>query len=321
MKSGAMKNLLRVISPIVFVAFAASASADVWTAIEPYDSVYPYFDGSPNGWGYPSEIWGLTVSDNGNYADGKFSFEIQTNFGDLAARTAFDNAHPSWRWIDSYTTTSPYLQLRNFAAGDLYIRVRSTIGQPDKVYGLVLEARKGSAVTTDPDPWRASLAKAGYTSYAAKEQGTLWLDNDNSFATGTYEDYALHFEEIPEMSQAQVLPGLMNVASVSDDKEFRNSYPTLLLDGSAVNTSGNSATWTATTGNPYAGIWTGQFELPSFNAQNEYIEVWWAMECGNDGVSVTAVRSGAEVPAPSSLILLCIGLAPVALARIRKPRG
>jgi len=292
-------------------ALSAAAHADTWSAIEPYNSTIPgldYYDGSPNGYGYPCEIYGMTVwSDSG----GKFGFEIATNFGDLATRQAFDNAHPSWRWRDSYTRST---RLRNFAVGDLYIRKRSITGSPDEVYGLVLESRQG----TTGDPCYCTLANAGYSSYAAKNQGELyrWSDGQLGFATGSYEAYAGNFDELPDMNLARQLPALAD----STTARLRNAYPTVMLDGDLVNTSGTWAGWRSTTGTTYAGVWEGEFALPDFDPASDYLEVWWAMGCGNDGVRVVTQAAGGEpVPAPASFLLVCFGgLCTAAWSRLRR---
>jgi hypothetical protein len=239
----------------------------------------------------------MTLTDNGNYADGSFSFEIQTNFGDLEQRQSYDSQHSHLRWIDSYTTSSPYLRMQNFAAGDLYIRVHDGAAESDRVYGLVMESRNGD----DTDPWYRSLSNAGYTSYAQKTQGELYqlMDGDAGFATGTFEDYADEFDEVPLMNNADGLPGL------ADDTA--NNYPTIMLDGSLVAYAQDNVRWMETTGTDYTGVWQGSFQLPEFDAANEYLEVWWAMECGNDAVSVIASNAGSTVPTPSSLLLLGIG--------------
>ncbi|NQT19633.1 MAG: PEP-CTERM sorting domain-containing protein [Planctomycetes bacterium] len=298
------------------------AYADVWTSVEPYDSLIPgldYYDGSPSGYGYPCEIYAMALSDNENSADGKFSFEIQTNFGDLAERQAFDNAHKYWRWMDSYTTSSPYLRMQNFAVGDLYIRVGDIGGTSDAIYGLVLEGRQG----TSDDPSYTSMNNAGYTSYDAKTKDELylWTEDQLGFATGTYEEYSGEFDEVPDMEIARQLPGLADTT----DARLNNAYPTLMLEGDLVSTSGNWADWRntkASSGTEYLGVWEGEFNLPSFDPNTQYVEVWWSMQCGNDGVRVLGLTAGFDpVPAPSGLALLGIGsLCSVVWVRLRRKK-
>jgi len=310
-KADVRVSAILLLPMLAVMAFAAGAHADTWSAIEPYDSTIPsldYYDGSPNGYGYPSEIYGMTLWTT---SPGGFGFEIATNFGDLSERQAYDSAHPSWRWRDSYTGSTV---LSGFVAGDLYIRVRSIADDPDEVYGLVLESRQG----TSADPWKNTLTNAGYSSYAAKNQGELysWSEGQLGFATGSYEEYAGEFDELPDMQLARALPALSDTTEAA----LRNAYPTIMLDGVLEQTSGTWAGWRATDGTDYAGVWEGEFSLPEFDASKEYLEVWWAMGCGNDGVRVvTAVTGGDPVPLPGSLLLVCVGsVCTAAWSRLRR---
>ena len=131
------------------------------------------------------------------------------------------------------------------------------------------------------------------------------------------ESYAgFSFDELPEMSLALALTGLVDTG-ISGNLD--NSYPTILLHGDYVNTG--TVEWETTRGageDPRTvplGLWSGDFTLPGFDSSKEYIEVWWAMQCGNDAVLVTTQLAGAEVPVPSSLLLCGIGLGFVGLVR------
>jgi hypothetical protein len=126
---------------------------------------------------------------------------------------------------------------------------------------------------------------------------------------------------MPDMALARELPGLADTSAA----RLRNAYPSLLLDGSLVDTDGNWARWRnteAVLGTDYVGVWEGEFVLPDYIPETQYLEVWWSMACGNDGVRVLGFRSGAEpVPAPPSVLLLLIGsLGSAAYVRLRRER-
>jgi len=298
----------------------APALGNVWYAFEPDlgDSAYPS-DSSPQSHRWPSEIFSMSIDDLGSFSDGTFTVKIETNFGDLTTRNSYDGIYGNV-WRDSYTSG---VGMRSIAAGDLYIRViDKDTNATTALYGLVLEGRQGSGVGST-DPWKTTLTGAGYT-YSAMAAGTLWQVNGNDFATGTYEEYAAHFNEKPDMALAKALPGLSLTANAKDNYTTSNYYPTIALgnNGQAVGTG--TVGWAITPGRAVGdsdaiakvtplGEWTATFALPTI-AANEAVDVWWAMECGNDGVRVTT-PAGAEVPTPSSLLLCGIGIAFAAVGK------
>lgn len=299
---------------IVLILMTACATADVnFQSQEPYDSVYPHYDGSPIGYGYPCEIYSLS----GTYhnATGVFDFQIKTNFG---SKTDRDSAH---MWADSYTRNG--VGLESFAAGDLYIKVSG-----GGTYGLLLEGRSG----TDSGIFD-TMKNAGYTSGTTaydvtKSAGQLWKYDPNSktpfglsgFATGTFEEYVAEIgssQIVPQMADAEALPALIDLGA-SGGYDMGNAYPTLLLGGDLADTF-SAPTWTTTAAgglpNWNGGTWTGSFELPE-SVINKQVQIWWSMECGNDAVRAVSLVTGSEpVPAPPSLILCVVGVACVAVAR------
>ena len=330
-----MEKRLMILALSVLLPFCTVAQADIITAYEPpvagtsTDAQYP--DGSPLGYSNPCEIYGMAIETLGS---GRIKFEIQTNFGDLTSRQTYDTT-TGYTWMDTYSSG---WGMQNVAAGDLYIRVYTPGGTtPDRLFGLVLEDRDGD----DSDPWFQPLDYAGYTSVdefgadnpydKVKKRGELWqLSGDGSgFATGTYEGYADNFTEIPQMSDAQALPGLIDLASLTGDLD--NAYPTLLLNGTKVDTN-SSAAWVAnplvaggyldpagpSEGDNYGGgVWRGEFTLPSYAlGTGDEVSIWWSMQCGNDGVAITGV-TGVEVPLPGSLVLCCFGLGFMAVRRLK----
>ena len=322
-----MKLIVICSAIALMIVSSMQGRADIFTATEPpiaglLDGRYQYPDGSPESqrYQYPAEIYNMSLETLGG---GTVKFEIQTNFGDPASRQAYDLAHPTWRWMDSYT--GPWGQ-GNIAAGDLYIRIHTpqTDISADRVFGLVLESRTG----TTSDLWYDTMKGAKYTTGSnpydvTKTAGQLWkLTGNAGFATGTYEGYEAAFNnELPQMTDARLLPGLENNG---DPRDTLNSYPTLLLGGTLATTSGNWAQWdpdqySAGAYGYKGGVWEGQFTLPSTDLnRGDLVEVWWSMQCGNDAVMVGGV-TGADVPTPSSLLLCVIGVGFAAVSlRLRR---
>ena len=296
------------LAAVVMLAAAwgvAPAQADIhnWVAAEPGanspDPGLQYYDSSPSAsqYGYPCEINGMTVSYDDVTKD--FNFSIQTNFG------ASRNAGTVWR--DSYKTGT----MAQFAAGDLYINV--TRNGVSSLYGLSLQSHTA---------WANAETDYAYGEHLSTAAGTLY--GSALFATGSFEAYVQELNTpshpvLPEMADAQALPGLAPepVSKMVWDIGANplNYYPTLLLEGTAL------ATFTPAAYSVANKEWTGTFQLPEYDIFNpDTVDIWWAMQCGNDAVRVTT--TGAEpVPAPSSLLLLCLGsVCTAGFARLRKSK-
>jgi hypothetical protein len=303
--------LAALVACVCFGFLAGTAKADFdLKAIEPYaDGLY--WDGSPTGNGI-CEIHEMRLKYTSMASQGqRFDFEITTNFGDLATRTGYGSGG------DSYGSSGT---AEIFPAGDLYIRVHdpdATNNTTDRVYGLVLESRDGT------DTFTTTMSNAGYGTYSAKNAGELYKWNPqiaaSGFATGTYEGYAAAFNEIPVMSEAQALPGLIDLASSGD---LANAYPTIMLGGLQQSSYTSVSGYTSTTfdvngaasgGVVNTGVWSGSFVLPE-DVSEKYVEVWWSMGCGNDAV-VVGDLTGVDVPTPSSLLLCGIGIAFAAVGK------
>ena len=298
------KNVLLVAAAVLAVAVGASlAQADIhtWVAAEPGngapDASLLYRDSSPSGnsYGWPCEIDGMSVSFND--ATNVFDYTIRTNFG------AVRNNSTVWR--DSYRTGT----MAQFAAGDLYINVNR--GGNSSVYGLSLQPHTS---------WANSEMDYLYGKHLDAAAGTLY--GNVLFATGTFEAYSQErsypgYPVLPVMSDAQNLPRLAPepVSKMVWDKgaDPLNYYPTLLLEGTAV------ASFTPAAYDTVNQQWTGSFSLPDFRyLDGDTVDIWWAMQCGNDGARVTTT-GGSPVPVPSSLLLLCLGsVCTAGFARLRR---
>ena len=286
------KNVLLAAAVILAAALGAPlAQADIhtWVAAEPGmgapDSSLLYRDSSPSGnsYGWPCEIDAMSVSYND--AANVFDFVITTNFGDVRNNSTV--------WRDSYRTGT----MAQFAAGDLYVKLNQ--GSSSSVYGLSLQSHTA---------WSNTAMDYMYGEHLVTTPGTLY--GDVLFATGSFEDYVQelnypNYPVLPGMSEAQALPNLAPepVSKMVYDKGANplNYYPTLLLEGTAIASFSPAVYGTANK------QWTGSFSLPDFNFfDGDTVDIWWAMQCGNDAARVTTTGA-APVPAPSSLLLLCVG--------------
>jgi len=286
----------------LLVCLSGAAQADkLWSSVEPYDSPpLDYYDGVVTA----CEIWSITLRDY-TASPGKFSFVIDTNFGDYASRLEYPVA--VW-YQDTYT----YWKLSRLLPGDLYIRRfnKSDPSATTAVYGLVLESRDPAT-----DSGAYVFSSAGYGTYAPKTAGELYLWDGSAaagFATGTYEKYTEEKGDVvqPPMDLARLLPGLIDVTPdpVGNDylpvDDLTNAYPSIMLGG--VKIADATVAWeTLGTWDDYEsaplGRWTGQFTLPGFDPATEAIEVWWSMGCGNDAATVSQLMSGEEPPGTASI--------------------
>ena len=299
------KNVLLIASAIMLaVAVGAPlAHADIhtWVAAEPGngapDASLLYRDSSPSGnaYGWPCEIDGMSVSFND--ATNVFDFVVRTNFG--AVRDT------STTWRDSYRTG----KMADFAAGDLYINVNR--GGASSVYGLSLQQHTS---------WANSEMDYMYGKHLNVAAGTLY--GDVLFATGSFEAYSQEcsypgYPVLPGMTDARNLPDLAAEPTskmVYDlNADPLNYYPTLLLEGTAL------ASFTPAAYDTVNKQWTGSFSLPDFQyLDGDTVDIWWAMQCGNDAARVTTTGAN-PVPVPSSLLLLCIGsVCTAGFARLRR---
>jgi len=286
------KSVLLAAAVLVAVAVGAPlAQADIhtWVSAEPGmgapDASLLYRDSSPSGnsYGWPCEIDGMSVSYND--ATNVFDFVIRTNFGDVRNNSTV--------WRDSYRTGT----MAQFAAGDLYIKLNQ--GSSSSVFGLSLQSHTS---------WSNTGMDYMHGEHLATTPGTLY--GDVLFATGSFEAYVQErnypaYPVLPVMSDAQALPDLAPepVSKMVYDKGSNplNYYPTLLLEGTAI------ASFSPAAYDTVNKQWAGSFSLPDFDfVDGDTVDIWWAMQCGNDAARVTTTGAN-PVPAPSSLLLLCVG--------------
>ena len=150
---------------------------------------------------------------------------------------------------------------------------------------------------------------------------------------------------VPSMARAKALPGL----ETADPTDDMNSYPTILVDGVtevivddwtpsapsytpvSVASDLDSLTWlTADQKTDYItrfakGYWSGTFAMPdTYDNTEQYLELWWSMGCGNDGVYVSMEGLNTphgQVPLPGALALCAVGIGFAGIVRVLRRRS
>ncbi|HPD17270.1 MAG TPA: hypothetical protein PLE19_20225 [Planctomycetota bacterium] len=318
----------------------AGTTTNAWYSAEPPGAFSDdYYDGSPDITKHPCEIFDMRLiqlTDAQGLPTAAFKFDIITNFGDQAHRATYDT--------NNYTDTiGGSITMGQVPAGELYINVKNkVVGTEAEIrYAFALESR-----TYGTDGWSKAWADRVTTALgitpANVVAGTLY--GGVKFATGTWEDYANNFNELPEMSLARALDDLQlsKKAGYPTTRDDDNSYPTTIVSQTTSYTGG-SAQWVQVGANSWTqafkdawggdgwntkynaaqGYWTGTFTLPGFDPTTQYIDVWWAMGCGNDGVLVAPNPSSftTPIPLPGSLALCAIGLGFVGVVRRLRRRA
>ncbi len=186
-----------------------------------------------------------------------------------------------------------YTGLTRFSPGDLYINVGGTFqSKTGTVYGV--------ATTTHANIVQQAYAGTWQTVQAGK------LYTSASFATGTFEQYELNH------SNAEPDDGDGNIRL--------NSYPTLLRAGTAASGDVSGVLYRTVTGSDWAYEIVYKISLASLGlvgtTSDPLVQLFWVMECGNDGVEHT-VKSAPNpvVPEPSTIALLMAGLGALVVKR------
>jgi hypothetical protein len=190
---------------------------------------------------------------------------------------------------DSYTNAT------HFSPGDLYLNVGGTFqGGGGTAYGIgttnhanvVTQAYAGQV-------WQSIQAGRLYTSPV--------------FATGTFEQYQIHHLDYSPDD--------------GDGNNRVNSYPTLMMQGTLVNSDVSGILYRSSQNTPWAYEIVYKVALSALGltgaATDPTLQAFWVMECGNDGVQ-DFVDGDKAVPEPGTWVLLLAGVS--ALAARRKNR-
>ncbi len=177
-----------------------------------------------------------------------------------------------------------------FDPGDLYINVGGTFqAGGGSAYGVATTTH-GNNVTQAYGAWGAGVTEGGLYSPAA---------GGPFFADGTWEVYEAHL-------------GVVDPTD-GDGSMFVNSYPTMIRYGTAVAGDVSGTAYFANATDPWAFdvVYKIDVDAIGFNGTQD-IQLFWAMECGNDGVQIT--KEG-EVPEPATVALLAAGISAMAVRR------
>ncbi len=273
---------------VLLVAFAAvPASAN---PAGPFDSLGlhwnwcpdPPNDSSPFG-GSTFEIYGIGVA----WTDSTIYVNVKTNFDPTATPSGGD----------SYGNNT-------FSAGDLYLNVGGSFqSRTGDVYGIATTSH-GNEVTQAYSMWGGAVTAGElYSITDANENGELHGGvkggsgddgatggADDGWASGTFEGYN---------------PG-SGIRSPGDGAiDGRNDYPTLIRYGDEVAGDNSSFAYTGPHGsNPKFDLWYSVDRAAIGLTCANDLQVFWAMECGNDGSEWNG-----EVPEPATIALISAGLA------------
>ena len=181
---------------------------------------------------------------------------------------------------DSYTAVT------HFSPGDLYLNVGGTFqSKTGSVYGV--------ATTTHANVVQQAYAGTWQTVQAGK------LYTNAVFATGTFEQYQLsHSNSVPDDG---------------DGNNRLNSYPSLMKSGTLAAGDVSGVLYRTVTGADWAYEVVYKVSLASLgltgSSSDPKVQLFWVMECGNDGVE-HQVKSGSNpvVPEPSTMALMMAGL-------------
>lgn len=199
---------------------------------------------------------------------------VQTNFPEAGALGS-----------DSYTS------MTHFSPGDLYINVGGTFQSgTGTVYGIATTSH-------------ANVVQQAYAgTWQSIQSGKLY--KTATFATGTFEQYQLaHTNSAPDDG---------------DGNNRLNSYPTLMQSGTEVSGDVSGVAYRSVTGSEWTYEIVYKVSLASLGltgtVKDPATQVFWVMECGNDGTEGN-VKSAPSVPEPSSVVLLMAGLGALAAKR------
>ena len=232
------------------------------------------------GTGAAPYTWSLDATDDhtgpDDYAVYQLGWRIENDSLDVIIRTNFPETGV-FGGTDSFG--DPF-----FLPGDLYINLGGLHNaNTGNVFGLGLTSHSGDPTFNPFDhglPW------------SPVSQGNLY--SDAVFATGTYEAYPF------------AGPTGTPYDGGPDIYGHGNNLPTLIAGYGADLGSQGPVSWTATAGQPWAYEVSASVNLTALGAgDGDDFELWWAMECGNDGIM--AAGTVPPVPEPGSLAILAFG--------------
>jgi hypothetical protein len=174
-------------------------------------------------------------------------------------------------------------------AGDLYINVGGTFQtNTGSVFGVATTSHANVVTQAYPGAWTSVTA------------GSLY--SEATFATGTYEAY--------QQAKPNYQP------DDGDGSTGKNSYPTLIMTGTQVAGDVSATAYFSTPSEAWDYEIYYKIAVSSLGIDpNEQVQLFWAMECGNDGTTTTFEKA---IPEPTSIALLMAGISALAVRNRRK---
>ena len=286
---------------VVLLMGSGGANGDLtWSKIDLLPTLWP--DSSPDQaqYGFPCEVFSASAVFDQDAS--KVTVTINTNFREAG----FGGS----QWPDSYSVG------KIWQAGDLYISYApdGNFWEPTKTWAVGVTGRSGNIVQQaydDDANW--GTVERGHVYSTSTDTLTDW-------ATGTFEGYdATIPDSIPKdadtmgvtVTENGLLPRVYDTeVDGSGDYVTTNTYPTFLKDGTDLGVG--TVQWV---NNPDAS-WANRIGLYDIVVEFDpndlgmssldllwHVNFFWSMECGNDGVLLSA-PVGTNIPEPLSIVLL-----------------
>ncbi|MBM4046238.1 MAG: PEP-CTERM sorting domain-containing protein [Planctomycetes bacterium] len=170
--------------------------------------------------------------------------------------------------------------------GDLWIRAGGN------VYGLAFTTHANVVQQAYPGAW-PTVTKGNLYSNAVFADGTL----------EQYEEWMSWRGITPTPSDGNLYDG-------------QNSYPTLIRNYSQEISGQSGVQWVTVNGLPWTYEITGYMETSALGLDwGEAFDLFWAMECGNDGAMISGTM---PIPEPATMLLIGAGIAALGLSRRRR---
>ena len=213
---------------------------------------------------------------------------VSSNFLYVVVQTNFNAS-------TGYTGTDSYASNIQMDPGDLYINVGGTFQSgTGTVFGVATTSHANNSPQAYVN-WGNPVQQGALYSYDSSASAPM-------FADGTYERYENNFL------------GHLGTPPDGDGSLTVNSYPTMIRYGLQVAGDVSGYYFRPNTTDSWMYDLFYKIDLTALSYSGQDIQLFWTMECGNDGAQ--HVASG-DIPEPTTVALLLSGVAAIASRRRR----